>query len=68
MKHSGFIGQKGASVVKRRVSGGGWGFSLRKKRSAGVGHAGLWVPFKSKVFISEAEEATGGCLSEGRVT
>lgn len=26
-------------------------------------YKGLWGPFKSEVFISGAEEATGGCLS-----
>lgn len=38
---------------------------MRKKSSAAVGHTGLWGPFKSEVLISEAEEATGGCLSLG---
>lgn len=71
MKYSGFMGLKAASIVKWKVSGGTSGFNLRKKRSAGVSHTGLWGLFKNEVFISEIEEATGGCLNvwgEGRVT
>lgn len=42
MNHSGFKALKTASVVGRRVlGGGGGGFDLRKKRSAGVGHTGF---------------------------
>lgn len=60
MNHSGSEGLKATSMM---VWDGGWRLDSRKKRSVGMGHTGLWGPFKSEVFVSEAGEATGGCLS-----
>lgn len=64
MNQSGFKGLKAANVVKRGFEG--WmGVPVKEEELTGVGLVGFGGPLKSEVFISEADEAIGGCLSLG---